>query len=242
MAFQTVTNLFTAVGVPGDLAYIGPEPRVQPRIMYSGGTNPNTMGFAFTESTAGDIELSNTVTVGGTGQFAGILCQPKAASTFGTTAGGPLAATLNMPDYSTGEMVSFGDVFVSLPAAANIGDLVTYDTTTGALTTVNAKANAFTAAQSTTVVTVSAFTAGGTPIGVGSAIYTATGSYVGTVQTLGTGTGGTGTYNVETSATVGSQAMTSAPVAASGTAFVPHARVNHFPLTAAGVAIVTLTN
>lgn len=242
MAFQTVTNFFPAVGVPGDVAYWGPEPRVQPRILYSGGTNPNTMGFAFTESTAGDIQLSNTVTVGGTGVFAGILVQPKAASTFGTLAGGPLAPTLNLPDYSIGELLKFGSVFVSLPASANIGDLISYNTTTGTLTSVNATANSFTASQATTVVTVSAFTTGGTPIGVGSKIYTATGTYVGTVQTLGTGTGGTGTYNVETSATVGSQAMTSAPVATAGTAFVPNTKVDFFPLTAAGVAVITLTN
>ena len=238
MAFQTVTNVFTAVGVPGEAAYFGPEPRVQPRIMYSGGTNPNTMGFAFTESTVGDIQLSGTVTVGGTGQFAGILVQPKASSTFGTTAGGPLAATLNMPDYSTGEMLSFGDVFVALPAAANIGDLVAYNTTTGTLTS-TAPTAAFTASQSTTVLTVSAITAGN--LGVGTQVYSA-GVLVGTIISLGTGTGGTGTYNMNTSATVSSAAMTAASVAASGTAFVPKARVNHFPITAAGVAVVTLSN
>ncbi len=241
MSFQTVTNITTANGVPGDLAYLGPEPRVQPRICYSA-AQAQTFGFAFTESTAGDMLLGNTAIVGGTGKFAGILVQPKAASTFGTSAGGPLAPTLNLPDYATGSLCTFGDVFVALGAACSIGDLVSYHTTTGALSTINATANAFTAAQSTTVLTVSAFTAGGTPIGVGSKIYTATGTYVGTVQTLGTGTGGTGTYNLETSATVGSQAMTSAPVAAASNVIIPNARVNHFPLTGAGVGVITLTN
>jgi hypothetical protein len=241
MAFQTVTNVTTANGIPGDLAYFGPEPRVQARIMYSAG-QAQTMGFAFTESTSGDMLLGNTVIVGGTGKFAGILVQPKSASTFGTTAGGPLAATLNMPDYSTGQMCSFGDVYVALGAAAAIGDLVTYHTTTGALSTVPFKPSAFTASQSTTVLNVSAFTAGTAPIKVGSTIYLDTGTYVGTVQSLGTGTGGTGTYNLETNATVGSGTMHAAPVASASNIFVPNARVNHYPLTTSGVAVITLTN
>jgi len=240
MAFQTTTNFTTANGVPGSLAYLGPEPRVQPRICYSAG-QAQTFGFAFTESTAGDMLLGNTAIVGGTGKFAGILVQPKAAASFGTTGGGPLAATLNLPDYATGELCSFGDVFVTLGAACNIGDLVTYHTTTGVLSTVPFAPSAFTASQTTTVLTVSAFTSGTAPLRVGSVVYIQ-GAYVGTIASLGTGTGGTGTYNLETSASVGSGAMTAAPVPAASNLFVPNTRVNHYPLTTSGVGVITLTN
>ncbi len=240
MTFQTATNITTANGVPGELAYLGPEPRGQSRICYSAG-QAQTFGFAFTESTAGDMLLGNTCIVGGTGKFAGILAQPKAAALFGSSTN-HLAASLNLPDYATGELLSFGDIFVSLAAAAAIGDLVQFHTTTGALSTIPFANSAFTASQSTTVLTVSAFTAGTAPIKVGSKVYLNTGTYVGTVQSLGTGTGGTGTYNLETSATVGSGAMNAAPVASASNIIVPNTRVNHYPLTGAGVAVITLTN
>jgi len=241
MAFQTVTNFTTANGIPGELAYLGPEPRVQPRILYSAG-QAQTFGFAFTESTAGDMLLGNTAQVGGTGKFAGILVQPKAAASFGTTAGGPLAATLNKADYTTGELCSFGDVFVALGAACNIGDLVAYHTTTGALSTVSFVVAGSTYNQSTTTATISSFPTGATPIGIGSVFISSTGAYLGTVQSLGTGTGGNGTYVVETSATVSGATATTQPIPGASKLFVPNARVNHFPLTTSGVGVITLTN
>ena len=240
MAFQTTSNFFTAIGVPGSLATITPDPRVVSRIVYSAGT-ANTFGFAYTESTAGDVQLDNTVQVGGTGVFAGILVQPKSVATFGTTAGGTLAPTLNLPDYAAGELLQFGSVFVALPNSSALGDLVTYNTTTGAIAGTFAPTASFTASQATTVLTVSAITSGN--LGVGSVIKDASGNILGTIISLGTGTGGTGTYNMSTSATVSSAAMTAnsqASVAAQK--LIPNARVDYIPVTGASTGIITLTN
>lgn len=238
---QTTVNLFPAIGVVGELVTYGPEPRIQPRILYHA-SQDLVVGYAYTESTAGDAITDNTATVGGTGQFAGILAFPKTLSTFGTVAGGPLAPTLVGANYTTGSLVTFGTIYVNLAASANLGDLVAYDTTTGALSTVSRLNSAFTAAQSTTTLTVSAFTAGTAPLGVGSVIRTATGAYVGTIQSLGTGTGGTGTYTLESSATVSSTSMTALPIAGSGKLFVPNARVDILAPSGSSTWAITLTN
>lgn len=240
MAFQTTSNFFPAIGTPGELATITPDPRVQSRICYSA-TVAQTFGFVFTESTAGDVQLDNTVVVGGTGVFAGILVQPKSAASFGTTAGGPLAPTLNLPDYAAGSLLTFGSVFVALPNASSLGDLVTYNTSTGAIADTFAATAAFTASQATTVLTVTAITAGN--IGVGSVIRNEAGDILGTVLSLGTGTGGTGTYNMSRSATVSSAAMTANSQASVSTQrLIPNAKVDYIPVTGTNTGIITLTN
>jgi len=240
MAFQTVTNLYPAPAMPGEVLFNGPEPRVEPRIIYSAST-PNTFGFVFTESTAGDVQLGNTATAGGAGIFAGILISPKSSALFGTTAGGPLAPSLDLPNYKPGQLLKFGTVAVAIPAAASIGNLVTYTIATGAISATFAPTAAFTAAQSTTTLTVSAITAGN--IGIGSVIKNASGQILGTVTALGTGTGGTGTYTLNTSATVSSAAMTAnSAVSATTDALVPNAVVSVLPLSAAGTGFITLTN
>jgi hypothetical protein len=248
MTFQSTVSQFPAIGVIGDLYREGPAPRVQPYILHSGGTNPNVIGYAYTLSASpadtlglGIAQTSNTATVGGTGVFAGILIQPKAIGSFGTTAG-PLAPTLNVPENATGQLVTFGSPIVSLPAAANIGNLVAYDTTTGALSTVIHVPSSSTYNQSTTTATITGFVSGGTPIGVGSVFTSSTGAYLGTVQSLGTGTGGNGTYVVESSATVSGATAVTQPIAGAGKLFVPNAKVDVIKLTAAGIGIITLTN
>lgn len=240
MAFQTTSNFFTAPAVPGEIIFNGPAPRVEARIIYSNGT-ANTFGYVFTESTAGDVQLDATATVGGTGVFAGILVSPKSAATFGTTAGGPLASSLDLPDYAMGSVCKFGSVAVALPNASRIGDVVTYNTTTGAIADTFAATAAFTAAQATTVLTVSAITAGN--IGIGSVVKNASGEVLGTVIALGTGTGGTGTYTMNTSATVASAAMTANSAATTAsTKLIPNAVVDFYDVTGASTGIITLTN
>lgn len=242
MAFQTQSNRFTAPASVGDIVYLGAEPRIQPHVLYHASL-PLYIGYAYTLSTAGDLQTSNTATVGGaTADFAGIFVKPKEQFSFGTTAGGPLAATLAVPNYTTGGLMKSGHCAVSLPAAAALNDKVVFDTTTGALSTVIHVPASMTYDQSTTTATISSFVAGGTPIGVGSVFVSSTGAYLGTVQSLGTGTGGNGTYVVETSATVSGATATAQPIAGSGKRFVPNAIVDFVPLTAAGIAIITLTN
>ncbi|MFA6213388.1 MAG: hypothetical protein WC714_28385 [Candidatus Obscuribacterales bacterium] len=226
---QASVNYGLPVGIPGEVAY-DITPHVQQRLIDSDG-QANVFGYAYTESTTGIAK------VGGTGQFAGILLSPKTQSSAGGTTGS-LSTTFALLDNTYASLGRFGAFFVAAPAAANIGDQVLFDNTTGALSTQPTLAQ-FTAAQSTTVLTVSAVTAGTGAIGIGSEIKLS-GAIIGTVISLGTGTGGTGTYNLNTSATVGSAAMTADSNVPVGKQRVPNAKVDYFNLTAAGTAVIKI--
>lgn len=224
MGFQTTVNINNALGVVGELAFDSPR-RAAPYNLFSSGT-PNQIGYAFTV-TSGDnpdpaagSTLAGTATVGGTGDFAGILVSPKEYASFGTTAGGPLAPTLILPDYSIGQLLNMGEVFVNLPGAASVGDIVTYDPLTGALNSITPTTK-FTAsiapggsAGTPDVMTVTAVTAGQLAVGQ---LVSGTGVDGATyILSLGTGTGNTGTYNLSTInlQTVTSRAMTAPNVPA----------------------------
>lgn len=200
----------------------------------------NTIGNAFT------VVSEGVATVGGTGQFAGILVNPKHYATSGTTAGGTLTPTLVLPDNTNAELLRMGEIIVSLGSAADIGDKVVYNTTTGALSAVPAT-TVFTgtiddgaAPGAGTVLTVTAVTQG--TIAVGQ-IISGTGITAGTrITALGTGTGGTGTYTVSISQEVASTTISADNVAGSGKAFVPNAKVSRYELSGAGLGVITLTN
>lgn len=234
MSFQSSTQQFTCAGVAGKLAFILGNELIQSYILDSDGTT-QTYGYAFTQRSGGDLQTSNTAQVGGTGVFAGILVMPETAT------GGTLTPTMNVADNVTGSLCTQGFPFVALPNASAIGDLVTYNTSTGAIADTFAPIAAFTAAQSTTTLTVSAITAGN--IGIGSVIRNASNEILGTVIALGTGTGGTGTYTLNTSATVSSAAMTANSQASASTQkLIPGAVVYSFPLGAAGTGVIKLGN
>jgi hypothetical protein len=110
-------------------------------------------------------------------------------------------------------------MYVSLPGPANVGDLVTYDTTTGALNSVPPLVQ-FTAAiaaggsSTPDVMTVSAVESG--TLAVGQQISGAgipAGTYI---LSLGTGKGNTGTYNLSSinTLTVSSEDMTAPSIPA----------------------------
>lgn len=232
--FPNTVRSLQACGIVGDLIFDSPQ-RAETGVLNSVSAAYNVIGRAFCRKTASDL---NEVEAGGTGDFAGILFNSKSYSTLGTTAGA-LQPTLTLPNETQVELLRMGIVLLSLDAAAEVGDTVVFDTTTGVLSPLAVEA-AFTAAQATTVLTVSAITAG--KIGVGSVIKNAAGEILGEVISLGTGTGGTGTYNLNTSATVGSAAMTANSVAPAGKRVVPNSRVDRLDLSDAGLAIVSLTN
>lgn len=223
--FQSAVNIYNAAGVIGEIAFGGPI-RTEMFNLYSAGV-PNLMGYAFTKTAGGDPQPSaaapnaGNATVGGTGVFAGILCNPKQYASYGTSTGGPLAATLALPDYTIGELMGMGYLFVSLPGPASVGDLVTYDQATGALNSI-APLTTFTASiaaggsSTPDVMTVTAVGAGALTVGqpiTGAGV--PGGTYI---LSLGTGKGYTGTYNLSSinTLTVSSEAMTSPnlPVAA----------------------------
>lgn len=221
--FQSVVNIYEALGIPGELAFDGPI-RSAPYNLFSSGT-PNVVGYAYTATananpdTVGGSPNAANATVGGAGIFAGILVNPKAYASFGTT-GNPLGASFILPDYSIGELLFMGEIFVSLPGPANIGDLVTYDPATGALNSVAAVTN-FTgsiaaggSAGTPDVLTVTAVSMGKLAVGqliTGAGI--AGGTYI---LSFGTGKGFTGTYNLSTInlQTVSSEAMSTTSVPA----------------------------
>ena len=226
---QTQVNLGLPVGIPGEVAYNVPV-QAQSRIITSSG-QAQTFGFAFTEVSAG------VAMVGGTGEFAGILFEPKAYSNAGTSAG-PLTTNFSLPDGVLANLGRSGAFFFSAPASCNIGDQILFDNTTGALQTQPALAT-FTASQTTTVLTVSAVVAGTGSIGAGTKVYAA-GVMIGTIISLGTGTGGTGTYNLNTSASVTSGTMTTESSIPSGKQRIRNAKVDYFGLTAAGIAVAKI--
>lgn len=230
MAFQSTVSLAQGFGVVGELFTDAPH-RAAPYNLVSADAAYNVFGRAFTVSSEG------VAAAGGTGVFAGILANPKTHASYGTTAAGTLAPTLTLSNNVVAGLVEMGEMIVSLPDAAAIGDKVTYDTTTGALSTLAPTAS-FTASQTTTVLTVTAITAGN--LGVGSVVQT--GALLSVIESLGTGTGGTGTYNVSTSQSVSSTKMTATSVAASGKAFVPNAYVDRYTVSGAGLAVIKLNN
>lgn len=211
-------------GVVGDVYSDSPR-RVKSYILNSAA---NPVGYAYTVSAEGIAVL------GGTGEFAGILAHPKS---YAATSG--LTATLSLAQYTQGELLEMGEIVISTATAAAIGDLVVYDTTSGALSTVD-RIVEVTGEISTTTLTVTAVTSG--VLAVGQLITGANitpGTYI---TALGTGTGGTGTYTVSVSQTAASGTIYADSVAGSGKAFVPNAKIVRYAAGAGGLAVAQLTN
>jgi hypothetical protein len=129
--FQSAVSIQQGFGVPGDIFQDVPWV-VQSYVLVST-PEANTVGStAYTITSPGFAQAGS----GGTLGFAGILAAPKSYSLFGTS-GAPLAPTLILPDNTQGELLTQGMMIVTLPAAANIGDYVLFDNTTGILETVS---------------------------------------------------------------------------------------------------------
>jgi hypothetical protein len=140
MPFQSTVNINYAFGLIGQLYKDGPT-RAQELLINSSGA-VNNVGYAFTKSNATNVATVGGAITNGSTVFAGILISPKSYAAVGTSAGGTLAATLAVPDNTLGEFLTMGDIVVALTGAANIGDQVQYNTTTGALSAVAPGASA----------------------------------------------------------------------------------------------------
>lgn len=145
MAFQSTVAAQIGAGVVGELAFDGPF-RGQPAVLVTADATQNVIGRAMTVSagatgswaagSAGGADPKPLKAVaGGAGVFAGILANPKVYAGLGTAGGGTLAASVTLPNNVPVELVTEGDIYVSLPAAANPGDVVYWLTATGALVT-----------------------------------------------------------------------------------------------------------
>jgi hypothetical protein len=220
-----------AAGFPGQPYLSGPH-RAQPGTIVSAGTTyPNYVGYAYTASAGNDGEC----VVGGTGDFYGILINPQNFPLFGTSAGA-LAPTLALPQYSPGEFEYEGTaIWVTLPAAANVGDLVDYNTTTGAIVT-RAKTGSVTGSVTSNVLTVTVADANGNLLEIGSVVTTSAG--VATVESLGTYSGGTGTLNLSTIPNSSSGAVTFSTGPAAGNANIKDWKVLRFNIPSAGIGLI----
>lgn len=129
MAFQSTVAFFQGSGIQGDI-YLDDPHRAQSYILDSASSALNIIG-----ATVFTVVSQGVARAGGTGAFAGFLVDSKQYALYG--AGGiPLNPSMTLPNFTQADILSMGTIFVLLPAAAAIGDVVLYDTTTGALSTV----------------------------------------------------------------------------------------------------------
>lgn len=221
-SFQSAVNIYNAAGVPGEQAFSGPT-RVTAYNLQSGDV-PNIIARAYTITNGGNPDTTlgapnaGTAQVGGTGQFAGLLVNPKEYASFGTSLS-TLAPTLSVPNGTVGSLATMGPFWALLDNIPDVDDLLTYDPTDGSLSSIPpiVKFTAAIAAGGTDtadVMTVSAVTQG--KLQVGQPIYYDGQGLAVTIASLGTGKGYTGTYNLSTinTLTVNSTAMTSPSVPA----------------------------
>ena len=129
--FQSTVNVNLGFGIPGELIVDGPQ-RVDSLTLDSTG---GTIGLAFTKSNSTNVATQGG-TVGTGVLFAGILVNPKVYASYGAVGGDPLDPTLFLHGNSQGEFLTMGTIVVTLVGAANIGDIVQYNTTTGVLSAV----------------------------------------------------------------------------------------------------------
>jgi len=129
MAFQTTVSRLSGFGVPGELYTDGPT-RAQSYILQSTTSSLNIIG-----ATAYTLVSEGIAQAGGTGVFCGFLADPKQYALF-ATGGQTLTPSLTLPNNTQADIVSMGDLVVTLPGAAAIGDYVIFNNTTGAISTI----------------------------------------------------------------------------------------------------------
>lgn len=133
MGFQSTIALNQGFGVVGESVFAGPR-RAQPGVVKGPAANI-VVGRAFTiDGADGQFQP------GGTGVFGGILCNPKALQSVGTSGGGPLAPTLTVPAGTVCEFATMDELVVQLNGAVNIGDGVYFVNADGTLGAGNAGA------------------------------------------------------------------------------------------------------
>lgn len=132
MSFQSAVQINQGAGVPGELFTNSPS-RAQTYRINSADADYNIVG-----ATCCTIESEGVVQAGAGGAlgvFAGFLVAPKDYALFGGAQ--PLDPSLTLPNDSIVECLTMGTIFATLPATANIGDLVVFDDTTGAIETIS---------------------------------------------------------------------------------------------------------
>ena len=95
------------------------------------GTGTYTVSISQTVASTTITGASGPVTV-----FAGILANSKQNALYGTSAGGTLAATLNILDKAQADVLEMGEIVLYSNTACDIGDTLVYNIITGAISTV----------------------------------------------------------------------------------------------------------
>lgn len=131
MGFQSSVFINAGAGVPGEL-YTDSPYRAESFSLVSGNAANNIIGATCCTITSQGVAQAGS---GGTLGFAGFLVNPKGQALRGVS-GQPLNPTMTLPNNSQVECLTMGTIWVTLPGAANIGDNVIYDNTTGALSTI----------------------------------------------------------------------------------------------------------
>lgn len=231
--FQSAIAFQIAFGIQGEIVYDGPVRSAPWQLISTPQTN--VIGATAYTVTSGPVGTNGDncgiAQAGGSGNFAGILANPKVYANFGNIS----TATLTLADDTVAELITMGQMLVKLTTASTPGDTVVYDNTTGALSSIPS-AVAFTASFATNVMTVTVAPTAGT-IGVGSLISAAgvaPGTYV---------ISGSGPYTLSTSpGTIAAEAVTATGYAGSGKTFVPRAKTILRPSAANALAMIELTN
>lgn len=150
MTFQKVVRPHAAFGVVGDRQFQGPR-RAGSYILKSDDATNNVVGRAFTfvDGEPGFVQA------GGTGEFAGILANPKVYAYRGSLLdSGESTQRLQLPNGISAEFVTMDMLTVIIDKAAEVGDLIAYNTATGELTVVakgGAAAEGFALVPNTTI-------------------------------------------------------------------------------------------
>lgn len=126
MGFQSTVALNQGFGVPGEIVFEGPT-RAAPGIVK--GTAANIVVGRFFTIDSADGQYSP----GGTGALGGILANPKALQSIGTSANGPLAPTLVVPAGTVCDFLTMGEVVVQMTNACAVGDGVYFVNADGTL-------------------------------------------------------------------------------------------------------------
>ncbi len=243
MAFQQNVRYDYAFGVPGEIKYDGPS-RVATGFLNSASAAYNIVGATIMTQPVGGGTIAAGGVIGAANVFFGLLANPKVYASFGTVTNGPLAPTMTLANNVEAECLQMGYAVVSVPAACNIGDLLIFNTTTGAISTIKPTTTfSGSIAITTGVLTVTALTAGGY---IGTDVpLTGTGVPAGTFitgQLTGTA-GSTGTYSTNIVTAVAAFTDGSTPnQAPSGSQIVPRAYIDKFPQSGAGLALARFTN
>jgi len=116
MGFQSTVNKAFTFGRAGEIIQDGPS-RVKPWNLNNQTILPNRMGYAFT------VAADGVAVVGGTGAFAGIMCNPKEFALYGGSTG-TLSPSIDLQPNSPCELMDMGIIVVYLPVAAAYGDPV----------------------------------------------------------------------------------------------------------------------